>query len=220
MEPEFITYKKFNDVALANELAEQLEANGIEYLVEEQSSGFDPSMVMSNAPVDYAVKIKSEEFEPVNQMLKKAEDVNIEDVEKDYYLFSFTDNELVDVIVKADEWSVFDTVLARKILAKRGKPVNDEEISTINKQRLERLRKPEPSQSNWIVTGYAFALLGGVLSFFIGWHLSTYKRTLPDGERVYGYTENDRWHGKIIFYLSFVGLAAALAFKLMPVFLK
>ena len=41
MEPEFITYKRFNDIVLANELAEQLETHGIEYYIEEESSGFD-----------------------------------------------------------------------------------------------------------------------------------------------------------------------------------
>ena len=84
----------------------------------------------------------------------------------------------MDVIVKADEWSVFDNVLARKILAKRGKPINEGEISTIQEQRLGNLKKPEPSQRAWIIVGYICAMLGGVLGFFIGWHLSTYKRTL------------------------------------------
>lgn len=49
MEPEFITYQKFNDPALAEELAELLDVHHIEHTIEEASSGFDPSMVMSNA---------------------------------------------------------------------------------------------------------------------------------------------------------------------------
>jgi len=212
MESEFITYQKFNDVALANALAEQLEQQGIEYNVEEESLTFNPSFALNDElSKEYAVKIKAEDFEKVNQLLKENEDINIDDVEKDYYLFGFTDDELMEVIAKADEWSPFDVVLARKILEKRGKNISDETISTINKQRVEELKAPEPPQTTWVVIGYIIALSGIILPFFIciiglfiGWHLSSYKRTLPDGERVYEYSENDRKHGKRIFYLSII----------------
>ncbi|HAL82984.1 MAG TPA: hypothetical protein DCO83_12735 [Mucilaginibacter sp.] len=218
MDPEFITYQKFNDPALANDLAELLAGNHIEYQVEEATSGFDASMVMSNAPVDYAVKIQSEDFEKVNQLLKESERRDVEAIGKDYYLFAFTDDELMEVVTKADEWSSFDVVLARKLLAERGKSISDEEISKIHESRIVELKEPEPPQALWIIVGYILAFGGGVLGLFIGWHLSTYKKTLPDGERVYGYTENDRKHGKRIFFLSFIGLAIAFAVKLSPVF--
>ncbi len=219
MEPEFITYQKFNDPAFAEELTAQLDEHGIKYLVEEESFRFDPSLVLSNAPKEYAVKIKSEDFEKVNDLLKLNEAKNVEGVEKDYYLFSFTDDELMEVITKADEWSAFDVVLSRKILIDRGKAISDNEITQIHEQRVEELRKPDPPQTFWIVVGYAASLLGGVIGIFIGWHIYTYKKTLPDGERVYGYTGRDRWHGRAIFYLSIVVFAAAIiVYKIVPIF--
>ena len=99
---------------MANELAELLNEHNIQYYIQEETSGFDPSFVMSNAPVDYAVKIKSEDFEQANLLQKESETKNIEGIDKDYYLFSFTDDELMEVITKADEWSAFDNVLAKK----------------------------------------------------------------------------------------------------------
>ena len=218
MNPDFISYQKFNDPALAEELAEQLEQRKIEYTIEEEVTGFDPSLVMSNEAKYYAVKIKSKDFETVNELLKENEETNTGEIDKDYYLFSFTDDELMDVITKADEWSPFDVVLARKLLAERGKEISEQKIATLHEARIEELKKPEVSQTTYIMAGYLFAMLGGVLGFFIGWHLSGYKKTLPDGERVYGYTENDRWHGRLIFYLSFIGLALGLALKLLPAF--
>jgi hypothetical protein len=219
MEPEFITYQKFNDPALAEELAEQLEQHDIAYFVEESSFRFDPSLVMSNAIKEYAVKIKSEDFERVNQLLIADESKNVDYVDEDYYLFTFTDDELMDVITKADEWSAFDVVLARKLLGEHGKNVSDKEIETINEQRIEKLKQPDPPQTFWIVIGYMASLLGGVLGIFIGWHLYSYKKTLPDGERVYGYNEQDRRHGRIIFYLSIVVFAVAIiGYKIMPIF--
>jgi len=203
---------------LAEELTEQLEQHSIEYNIEEESTGFDPSLVMNNETKYYAVKIKSADFEQVNDLLKQNEETNTDEIGKDYYLFSFTDDELMDVVTKADEWSAFDVVLARKLLAERGKEINDQKIAAIQEQRIEELKKPEASQLTWIIVGYLIALSGVILPFFIsaigvfiGWHLSSYKKTLPDGERVYGYSETDRMHGKRIFYLGIIVFVLSLA---------
>ncbi|MFB9841066.1 hypothetical protein [Mucilaginibacter ginsenosidivorans] len=219
MEPEFITYQKFNDAALAAELTAILDGNHIEYLIQEETSGFDPSFVMSNAAVDYAVKIKGKDFEKVNQLLVENEERRLDEVDKDYYLFTFTNDELMEVITKADEWSVFDVVLARKILTDRGDEITKEKLSEISEHRIEDLKTPEKKQTIWILVGYAIALSGILLPIFlifvgvfIGWHLFSYKKTLPDGERVYGYTERDRWHGRCIFYLSIVVFLASLIY--------
>ncbi len=219
MSPEFITYQKFNDSALANDLAELLDQHNIPYFIQEETSGFDPSLVMSNAAVDYAIKIKSEDFEKVNQLKKEYEEKNLDDVEKDYYLFSFTDDELMDVLAKADEWSTFDVVLARKILTERGKNISDADMSNINEKRIEELSAPEKSQTLWVILGYLIALAQLILplfivviGLFIGWHLSSHKKTLPDGARVYAYREADRNHGKRIFILTIIVFVIAVVY--------
>lgn len=204
MEPEFITYQKFDDPALAEGLIELLEAHGIEYSVQEQTTGFDPSLAMGNATVDYAVKIKAENFEKVNQLLAEAEEKNVGEVAKDYYLFSFTNDELTDVLIKADEWSAFDVVLARKILAEKGISIDDKELKVIEEKRIEELRTPDEPQTLWIVIGYICAFGGGVFGIFIGWYLANGKKTLPNGERVYEYIDNDRRHGRNIFRIGVV----------------
>jgi len=218
MTPNFITYQKFNDSALANDLAELLEEHQIPYFIQEETSGFDPSLVMSNAAVDYAIKVKSEDFEKVNQLRREYEAKNLDEIEKDYYLFSFTDDELMEVLNKADEWSIFDVVLARKILTERGKDISDADITAINEKRIEELKAPESGQSIWIIIGYICALMGGVLGLFIGWHLKSHKKTLPDGEKVYAYTEQDRWHGKVIFCVAILGTIVGVIYKLWPAF--
>ena len=218
MTPDFITYQKFNDSALANDLAELLDQHNIAYFIQEETSGFDPSMVMSNAAVDYAIKIKSGDFEKVNQLRKEYEEKNTDEVEKDYYLFSLTFDELMEVLTKADEWSTFDVVLARKILIKRGKNISEADIAAIKEKRIEELKVPESGQFTWIIIGYICALMGGVLGLFIGWHLKSHRKALPDGEKIYAYTEQDRWHGKVIFYIAIVGTISWSLVKLRPAF--
>jgi hypothetical protein len=219
MEPEFITYQKFNDPALAEELAGQLENHHIKYFIEKESRPFDPTYSFNESSVtQYAVKIKSGDFEKVNQLLKDDESEDVTEIGKDYYLYSFTNDELMEVITKADEWSPFDVVLARKLLAEKGKVLTDEAITAINEKRIEDLKVPDPPQTYWIVVGYVCAFIGGLLGIFIGWYLMNYKKTLPNGQRVYEYSERDRRHGTIIFYIGIVVLVLAVGYRLAGIF--
>jgi hypothetical protein len=214
MNNELITYKKFNDLALANDLAETLQKYSITYRIEEESTLFNPSFYADELSKDYAVKINAEDFITVNSILKTEERENINTVDKDHYLYDFTNAELIDLISKPDEWSPFDYQLATKLLNERGVEINDKRLAELSDKRLEELKKPESPQT-WITLGYLLAFLGGILGIFIGWHLANYKKTLPNGEIIYGYTESDRSHGKRIFYLSIVILIVMAVFRIM-----
>lgn len=214
--PEFITFKKFDDAALARALTHLLEENGIEYQAEEGAFSFDPTFGTSKElSTEYSVKISPDDFTRATELLKASEADDIANLDKDYYLYSFTNVELEEILLKADEWSTFDYELARKLLAERGADVSDEAIANFNEQREIELKKPEAPQTTWIIVGYIFALAGGILGIFIGWHLSSYKKTLPNGERVYEYNEPDRKQGRIIFYISIVTTTIAFIFKLL-----
>ena len=214
MEPDFITYQRFNDIALPNNLADILQRHSITYTIEEESLTFNPTFVLNNELAnEYAVKIKSEDFEQVNQLLVEEETTNIDEVEADYYLFKFTNDELIDLITKADEWSAFDYLLAQKILTERGITINDKYLAELKEKRIEELKEPETPQTIWIVVGYMAAFLGGILGIFIGWHLLSSKKTLPNGEKVYDYNEDDRKQGRNIFYLSIIIFAIAVVIK-------
>lgn len=201
MELEFVTYQRFNDVEFANLLTALLEENDIPFIMNEEGPVFDPSFSFREDTSHYAVKIRSEDFDRVNQLLVQNE-AEAQVIDEDYYLFDFSDEELKEVLEKADEWSAFDIALSRKILAERGRPISDNELHNLKNKRLEELKAPEKSQKIWIIIGYICAFMGGVLGLFIGWHLFTHKKTLPNGEKVYGYTEQDRKQGKTIFYIS------------------
>jgi len=214
MEPDFITYQRFNDIALANNLADILQRHNIIYTIEEESLTFNPTFVLNNElSNEYAVKIKSDDFEQVNQLLVEEETTNIDEVEADYYLFKFTNDELIDLLTKADEWSAFDYLLAQKILAERGITVDDNYLAELKEKRIEELKKPEPPQTIWVIIGYMTACLGGILGIFIGWYLLSSKKTLPNGEKVYNYNERDRKNGRNIFYLSIIIFAIATIAK-------
>ncbi|MDO3644327.1 hypothetical protein [Mucilaginibacter sp. L3T2-6] len=168
MEPEFITYKKFNDIALANDLAELLDENNVAYFLQEEDLVFNPAFSYTDTK-EYAVKVRPEDFEKINDLLKRDIEKSLEEVNAGYYLLAFTNEELMDVIAKADEWNVFDVQLARKLLAERGRELSDKQLKEIEEKRIEQLKQPDKPQTNWIIIGYLAAVLGGIFGVFIGW---------------------------------------------------
>jgi hypothetical protein len=197
-ESQFLTYCKFTDKSEATEFSKLLENNNIEFLFEETSTNFDPVFGNAEFIKEYRIKLKNTDFERADKIQIELSVNQIEAIDKDYYLFAFTDQELIELITKSDEWGKFDYVLAQKILKDRGKEINNELVGTLKNQRLEELAKPEKRPKAWIVAGYVFAVLGGLLGLLIGWDLLS-KKTLPNGDRVYSYPAEDRKHGRNIF---------------------
>ncbi len=200
----FLTYQKFNYKGEAAELGDLLADHKIEHFIEDTSSSFDPSFSNNELNKEFRIKLKKQDFEKADKLLLAISADQISAIDKDYYLFEFSDEELMDILKKSDEWSKFDYLLAQKILKGRGQEINDKQLESLRKQRIEELAKPGEYQKSWIIAGYVFSFLGGLMGVFIGWHLISYKKTLPNGDSVYGYTVEGRKHGSNILLLGIV----------------
>ena len=214
MEEDFLTYQKLSDRTSAIEVSEILTENGIEWRLEDASAGFDASFANNAFTKDFRIKIKKEYFERADQLFLELSANELENIDKNYYLFEFTNEELRDLLLKSDEWSKFDYLLAQKLLKDRGEAVEEEELESMKKERIAELSKPEESHKGWVVAGYIFAFGGGILGLLIGYHLMSHKKTLPNGERVYGYIESDRKSGKTIFIIGVVFFALAIIYQI------
>lgn len=215
MKEEFVIFQKFNTESQALDFGSLLTENKIEFLIENISINFDPILSNNEFGKEYCVKIKQNNFEKANDILSEKAKTEINEIQDDYYLLSFSNEELIDVIEKSDEWNKFDVELAHKLLKERGNEITTEQINELKKQRLIELSKPEEGQDVYIIIGYVCAILGGLLGIFIGWHLSTYKKTLPNGNRIYAYTENDRKQGGRILILGIVFIVIWILFKVL-----
>lgn len=199
---EFVTFQRFSEKLNAEQLIALLDKHQIETVLEDNTSSLDSSFGGSGLGSDYAVKLRQADFEKANHILIEDSIADLDSIDKDYYLISFTDDELRDVLAHRDEWSTFDFLLAQKLLKERGSEVNQETLDQLKQQRIAELSRPEPRQTGAIVSGYVLALLGGLVAIVIGGYLFTHKKTFPNGERVLVYSESDRAHGKRIFYLG------------------
>ena len=202
----FLTFQKFNDIELAKEIAERLTQSDIECSLEDNTKFFDPSFANNTIEPDISIKVKPEDFTKAHKALENYYQKDLDNVDKDYYLLEFTDEELIEIISKPDEWGHFDYQLAQKILKDRGKEITPEVAELLKKHRINELAKPETSHKYWIYIGYLSAILGGLFGIIIGWSLAYLKKTLPDGKRVYAYREEERNHGTRMLLLSCVSL--------------
>ncbi|MDC8006094.1 hypothetical protein POV27_18725 [Aureisphaera galaxeae] len=215
---EFSIFKTFDNKELAAELAILLNEHNIETEIGDNSAPVDSNFGGSTLQYNIEVRIPKEDFKKAEEILKKEAESAIDNVAPDYYLFSFEDDELYDILLKPDEWNEFDYVLSQQILKKRGKQVDDELLNSLKRQRLEDLAKPEGGQTAWIYAGYFFALLGGFLGLIIGYLLWKSKKTLPNGEKVYSYAAKDRKHGQNIFIISVIVFPVLLIIRTLPIF--
>jgi predicted nucleic acid-binding protein len=201
---EFLIFKRYNEKEPAEALTNLLQTHGIAFELVQDEENLDVLYGTNPSAKFYYVKIRPDDFPTANAILLDIGEADLETVDKTHYLFEFTDDELFDILSKPDEWNALDYQLAKKILRERGREVNDEIIASLKKQRIVELAKPDESNRVWIFIGYLSILFGGLFAIIVGWHLLTYKKTLPDGQRVYEYSEKDRRHGKRIFYLGMI----------------
>ena len=214
MANEFVTYRSFNDKVLATELYEKLAAAGIPVAWESTEGQFDAAFSFNEFANFYYVKIHVQDFEKAGTLLLQAAD-ETEEPPGDYYLFSFSDKELADVIKVPGEWNEYDRYWAQQILDKRGVPVEQEAWLQEKQERLAELEKPWELSKAWILGGIALLIAafyflhiiwaGGAV--FLGLYISFSKKTLPNGERVKAFSPADRFLGRIVFI---TGLAIAL----------
>ena len=218
MNKQYSIFRKFSSLEQVKELESMLNENGIESIIANNASSIDSTFGSNSLNNQIEIRIKQSDFEKAELLMeKKAEDL-INQIDKDYYLFDFTDEELYEILLKSDEWNTFDYTLAQKILKQRGKSVDKELLNSLKNGRLKDLAKPEGNQKPWIIAGYIFSLLGGFLGLIIGYFLWTSRKTLPNGQKVYSYSANDRKHGKYIFYIGLIIAPIALILKVVGQF--
>ncbi|UOQ76316.1 hypothetical protein MUN84_17330 [Hymenobacter sp. 5516J-16] len=212
---EFQSYQRFANVEVAQPLLQLLHQHNIPYETKLDQPRIDPSFAFNPTSSYFVVQLRPEDFEVAQTLELDANDALTASAAPDHYLFNFSDEELLDVLLKPDEWNSFDVALARRILRQRGHDVSPALMERLRQQRLQDLARPEPSQKAWILFGYAMALLGGIVAVFIGWHLYSHKKQLPNGQQVLAFQPRDRAHGFRILVLGSVCFLLALASRFL-----
>jgi hypothetical protein len=210
----FLTFKRFHQEEIANDLIQKLRELNIEFEIEDSGKIPDPFFAKNMATRDFSIKLKPADFTIAQRELESYYRLQTEHADPGYYLFELTNEELQEIIEKYDEWGDFDYQLAQKILKDRGKEINAEFTSTPKKKRNDGLATSGPTHKGWIYFGYFSVILGGLFGIIIGWHLYYSKKTLPDGRIAYNYGDWERIHGKLILLLGSILLPIWIMIKI------
>lgn len=204
---EFLFFRSYETMDEAVAVQNILNSNNIPNVLSEERALLDSNIIGQQFDLPYRVKVVAEHFTKAEDVLRLALDLNAVEVEDDYYLLSFSNEELTEVIKKKDEWGDYDYALALKLLEARGITFTAADFESFRKKRLEVLATPENGVNIWTLVGYLSSAIGGTLGVFIGFVLMRARRTLPDGSRVFVYNTTTRKHGA---YIAILGIASVI----------
>jgi len=204
MTANYSSFKTFNDKETAEDFAEILKEHAIDFYIEEDVLEFDPTYANNELDKDFHIMIKQEDFGKAKQAYEAYFKKGLDNAPPDYYLFSFSDDELKEIMAKPDEWGTFDYLLAEKILQDRGIGITETEKQTLKTERNKILQEQQKEKPSNILLYYIFCLLVSPIGILIGWAWAYSKKTLPDGTKVAAYDSDIQRHGRIIFALSLV----------------
>ena len=217
MPNHYLTYLRFTDKPLAEEISDLLFKNDIDFRIEDTKAPFDPSFSFTSYDAEIELKLRQSDFAKADDILNSYYQQMLDELPVDYYLYNFSDAELQEIISKRDEWGNLDYVLARKLLEARGTPVTSDQEREITKTRLSELKKPDRLSNYWIIIGYILSLIGSLIGFFMGLTILLFKKTLPNGELIFAYDKFSREHALTITLISAFLLLMRVVIKL-PLF--
>lgn len=194
MKSAHASFRSTTDPAHARLLLQQLEEAGLDASLQENSATFDVTFT-AGLEREFHVMLPPEQFMQAELVLEEEAQADADALPADHYLHAFSDEELLEVLRKPDEWAPHDRILAKRLLQQRGVRVDPGEMARMQQARLAELALPEKARFMLIVAGIVMVLFGGVVGMLIGYSLSQGRKTLPDGRRVPRYTAADRRTG-------------------------
>jgi len=210
MDSEFIAYKKLTDLQSAEEISNELTKNGIECHLQDDMQSYVKVVGYNQINPGVTINIKSQDFSKADKILDAYFSAEISDVDKDYYLFQFSDEELKEIIANPQEWGIFDFQLAKKLLETKGVTYSEEYFDSQKQTIIKTLSKIKKISLYKLVLGYLLAFLFPPAGMLNGFLILNNRNILPDGKKFYLYSEKDRMHGKVILTLSIIWLSTLI----------
>ena len=207
----FKTFKTYPNVKEAKEVKRFLNENNVTSLLRDNFDCLDNITIGQNM---YELQVKASHFDTAVKLLEERCEKMAEQVEGGHYLCSYTNSKLYDILITKDEREMFEYKLAKKLLAERGKPTDNQFIENIKAEKQKLKARPHINQAINIFAGYLLALLGGFAGIVIGYLMWNSQKQMPNGIKLYSHTEAERRHGKIIFGIGILIFAYLITVRM------
>jgi hypothetical protein len=218
MSAEFIIYRTFNYKPDATEMYEKLSQQGLKVELERVENELisDKHKVIGI----FYIKLYKEDFLKADRVLFEELNASNLQLPADYYLFSFSDNELYDVLKRPDEWNELDRFWAQKLLKERGIDVNVEIIEP-DRSKMAEAKKPWILNKYWLLIPLLFFLYcyrtlnfaASIGTILIGLYIWLGTKTMSNGEQVKAFSPTDRLLGRIVIIASGIVIISIILLK-------
>ena len=208
---DFKTFMSFSDLESVSEITSILNKFNIPFRVQDISKDFDITFSNVSSKKSYLIMLDQNDFDKASAVLEEKIKFDINEINKSHPLFSFTTDELKEVVKNYDEWHPTDVKLAKHLLEKENITVNEDEIKQNQLQKEIKAKKPEKSDLLTLIMGYGFSIIGGFAGIGIAIFMLTGKKALPNGNKTYIYSKSDRNHG---IYMLIIGAICLTYFVL------
>lgn len=159
---EFIEYQKFYSIEEARVLTDLLDVNYIQFKVDDSNNRFDMSATSINpSEKGISIQIREVDKDKVDKLYARvAETV----AANDNYMYSLSDNDIIDAVVNPEEWTNEEHLIAKEIMKQRRLVPTASIIKTSRKEKTESKNNIASGQNRLISGGASWFLLIGIIS--------------------------------------------------------
>ncbi|WCL80452.1 hypothetical protein PPO43_10775 [Saprospira sp. CCB-QB6] len=190
-------FAEFDYRQMFDNLCAFLDAQKIPYKIWEKQQ--DPGEDYARAPAlkdsAFYVYLRLVDFESTQALLREEAKAQSIYKEADYHLRRYSDEELMEILERPEDWQVLDVVAARYLLNERGHNITEEEVELMRQHRMIELRQPRKLTAKERRDGYLSAIFLGPLGLFWGYHYYSDRRLLPNGRKVLNFAPQARAEG-------------------------
>lgn len=205
----------YTDDLEAGRDAHRLEASGIPCVVKHEHETFNPAFTLKSSFAAVHLLVPEEAVSQARTLLGLDQPEGNDDAVASF-IADLSDEELLDVVARPDEWNAETVRAAEDLLQKRGRSPTESQKEALRAEWVRQERTSKRGDPVWMIVAALAVLGGGWAGFLIGLGYRHLKLRDATGARYYVYDQRTRWWGGI-FMLA--GAISALCWLAAGVFL-
>jgi len=130
----YIEYQRFSTLDDATLLIALLDVNQIPFKIDDSAMRFDMAATSIN-PLEsgIVVLVREVDKDKVDQLNQRSAEALV----NDHYMYSLSDNDIIDAVVNPDDWTKEEYILAKEILKQRDLKPTADVIKSSRKEKIE-----------------------------------------------------------------------------------
>lgn len=194
----------YSDKFEAARAGEILEQHGIPCIIQHEHETFNPAFTLKSSFNSIHLLVACTMAQRAREILGSNDSSHDQEPATEAFLADFSDEELLEVVAKSDEWNEETVRTAERMLRKRGIEITDVEKVEMEYRRIIEIRKPQTGDPVWMAIAFLSILAGGIFGILIGMGYRYLKDRDPNGRRFYIYDDHTRWWGGLFMIAGIV----------------